>query len=86
MCKIVVSFPNENVQERGHFCYIRYDIGVIFAARQRVPLQVLLLRERRFVVILLGDAVRFWSFSLRYVTFCGICFLFHGCIETFIST
>jgi hypothetical protein len=46
MSKIVVSYPHDNVQKRSHFCYIRYDIRVIFAARQRNSLQVMATREK----------------------------------------
>jgi hypothetical protein len=75
MCKIVVLFAT-----------ICYDIEVIFAARQRESLQVYLLQERGIIVILLEDSERPWLFSLRYVTVCGIYFLFHGRIATFILT
>ena len=46
MSKIVVSFPNDNVQGCCNFCYILCDTGVIqvFAARQRDSLQVLTTR------------------------------------------
>jgi len=85
MSKIVVNFPNDNVLERCHFCYIPCDIGVIFAARQRDSLQVFATTEkdRRYFgrrhceTLAIFTAIRdsLWNFSL-----------FHGCIAAFIST
>jgi hypothetical protein len=84
MSKIVVSFPNDNVQERCHFCCIPCDIGVIFAARQRDALQVLATREkdRRYFVkrhcetLVIFTTIRdtLWNLFLISRLYCSIHF------------